>query len=291
MARRAKLEVAIVNIRIPKEKDRDYTALFDQIFALKRGFRVYSDQYLALTEFQSEERIGVFSKYTDIETDGDWFDVETFHKASPEEVDSVSIPQNLRPNLSSFDFMLSVKRHVVVFETYSGSRSLSPNYVEKYLKFIVQHPKVKERFGVVEVDIIKDTVEVDRILGMESLKELKLTIRRPNTDGWDPSVAAMVEQRLAEQNLSQIEETLTATAENNLTPNQRTKNLAYVAAENGSVRGKAIVDGLTINVDSASKPLKLSESYFSDDTPTKNIFFKLTYQMFELLDEMRSRLR
>ena len=125
MARRAKLEVAIVNIRIPKEKDRDYTALFDQIFALKRGFRVYSDQYLALTEFQSEERIGVFSKYTDIETDGDWFDVETFHKASPEEVDSVSIPQNLRPNLSSFDFMLSVKRHVVVFETYSGSRSLS----------------------------------------------------------------------------------------------------------------------------------------------------------------------
>ena len=126
---------------------------------------------------------------------------------------------------------------------------------------------------------------------MESLKELKLTIRRPNTDGWDPSVAAMVEQRLAEQNLSQIEETLTATAENNLTPNQRTKNLAYVAAENGSVRGKAIVDGLTINVDSASKPLKLSESYFSDDTPTKNIFFKLTYQMFELLDEMRSRLR
>jgi hypothetical protein len=291
MARPSKLEVAAVNIRIPKDRDRDYGALVSEIFALKRGLRVYSDQYLAITEFNEESNVGVLSKYSEIEIDGDWFDVDSFGKAAPDVVENVSIPNNLRPNLSSFDFVLSESSHLFIFEAYSGSKALSPRFVEKYLQTIVKQPNITSRFGFVEVDVVNNIDEVDRILSLPALKELELTIRRPNTDGWPTDLANQVEERLAEQNGRELTEKLVSTADNSLSPNMRTKQLAHVAAENGSVRGKAIVDGLTKKFDSAIRPLRLSESYFSEDSPAKNIFFKLARELVAKVTSIRESLR
>lgn len=107
MARRAKLEVCAVNIRIPSDKERNYNALLEGLLQLKRGVRTFGDSYLAITAYDQETGRGVLSKYSEIDLDGDWFDTEDFTAAEPEQTDDIKIPANLKPNLSNFFFQVS----------------------------------------------------------------------------------------------------------------------------------------------------------------------------------------
>lgn len=64
----------------------------------------------------------MIAKFTEIDIDGDWFDLDAFDTATPEMVEGIDIPTALRPNLSQFYFIVEPTDHVVVFETYSDSR-------------------------------------------------------------------------------------------------------------------------------------------------------------------------
>ena len=93
MARDSKIEVAAVNLRIPKRKSRDYTALIVDLLTQHRGYKIYGDNHLAITWFDPKRHLGILSKYTEIALDQNWFDVEKFDAATPEDIGKISIPQ------------------------------------------------------------------------------------------------------------------------------------------------------------------------------------------------------
>jgi hypothetical protein len=177
--------------------------------------------------------------------------------------------------------------HVVVFETYSDSKTLSASSVEKYFKAVLANDVLTSLFGRVEVDVIKSIGEVDRILALPDLRELKIIIRRPNPDGMPPDLADEIEERLREQNAEEYEEKLKSKDGDGLKPNERTRKLAYVAIDNGEVEAKSIVGGVNTPHGTSEKPLKESETYSKDDQSTQVMFRKMTEQILRKISDLR----
>lgn len=265
MSRPSKIEVAAINIRIPADKKRDYSALIDEIFKSKRPVKIRGDSFLAITNFDHETKSGSFSKYFNIDIDGDWFDIENFGPAAPEKVGEISIPETLRPNLSSFNFILNEDLHIICFEMYSDSKYLSPNSVEKYFREILRDKNIHENFGRVEADIVKSFGEVDRILSLPYLRELFITIRRPNPDDISGDLASMIEESLREQNAEEYVEIIKSKNEDGLIPNGRTRKLANIGADNGFVSAKSIVNGVVVPHSTNEVPEKEVDTFNKEE--------------------------
>ncbi|WP_421704519.1 DUF4747 family protein [Aliiroseovarius sp.] len=288
MPRPSKIEVSAVNLRIPADKPRDYVGLIEQLFEARIAIKVYGDSFIAITQFHKESGLGVFSKYSEIDIDGSWFDLEDFGPAEQGKVDEVSIPDNLRPNLSAFYFELSEEAHVLAFETYSESKGLSARSVEKYFGAALRHSSIVSKFGRVEADIVKSYGEVERIIGLPNLKELKIVIRRPNPDDISGDLAARIEDRLSEQNGEEYVEITRSKDDKGLKPNDRSKKLAIVGAENGEVTGKSIVNGVQVDHTTKEKPEKVVDTYNKDEVDTRTMFRKLAGRLVKAIKQRRA---
>ncbi len=284
----SKMEVSAINLRIPADKPRDYVDLIDRLYKRKIAVKVYGNDFVAITDFDKETGIGVFSKYSQIDIDGDWFDVEDFGPATPDKMEEVQIPETLRPNLSAFYFRLERDEHVLTFESYSESKGLSARSVEKYFKAALSGAEISERFGRVEADIVKSFGEVERIVSLPSLKELRVVIRRPNSDDISRDLAEQIEERLREQNGEEYEEVIRSKDGDGLEPSERTKKLALVGAENGEVTGKSVVNGVITDHTTEEKPEKIVDTYNKDELSTFEMFRRLAARMTETIRKVRS---
>lgn len=289
MARDSKIEVAAVNIRIPETHERNYVRLIEVLASLRRGVKVYGESFVAINFYNELTNEGIFSKYTEIDIDGDWFDLESFDAAAPEKIEDISIPDNLRPNLSQFYFELEPKLHIIAFSSYAESKGLSTRSVERYFQEALRWPEVTKEFGRVEADVIKDYGAVEEILKLPDLKELHLVIRPPNSDDVGLSLADVIEKRLREQNADEYEETLKAKGGNGLKPNDRTEKLAKIAAENGQVRARSLVNGVTVDHNTAESPLKEVTTYKADQAELP-VFRILADKIFKRVSEVRAQL-
>lgn len=291
MARPSKSEVSAVNLRIQEGRNRNYNALMTAILGLRRGVKVHGDKFIALTDFDESSRVGVFSKYSEIDIDKDWFDVDDFGIATEDLVNQINIPDNLKPNLSAFYFLLDENLHVVAFESYSESKSLSGRTVEKFFRDVLRDPKIVELFGRVEVDLVKDYGEVERLLELPMLKFLELVIRLPNTDDLSGGLAEIIEKRLRSQNGEEYVEQIKSKDQDGLRPNERTKILAKVAAENGEVNARSIVNGVVTPHTTAENPLKMVTTYSTEDRTTRDVFLTLARRLFRKVSSAREEVR
>ncbi|NRB17709.1 MAG: DUF4747 family protein [Rhodobacteraceae bacterium] len=283
----SKIEVSAINIRIPIDKPRNYSELIERLCKARIAIKVHGNNFVAISQFNKKTGLGVFSKYTEIDIDGTWFDLEDFGPAEPEKIDEVSIPENLRPNLSAFYFELNEDIHVLTYESYSESKSLSALSVEKYFGAALKHESISNIFGRVEADVVKSYGEVERIIGLPNLKELKVVIRRPNPDDISGYLAAQIEERLYEQNGEEYVEIIRSKNSDGLIPNERSQKLAIVGAENGEVSAKSIVNGVQVYHTTNEKPEKVVDTYNKDEVDTRTMFRKLAGRMVEAIKQRR----
>jgi hypothetical protein len=291
MQRDSKLEVAAINIRIPEDKHRDYVASIKALADLRRGVRIHGDTYLAVSYFNTESCLGAFSKYTEIDIDGDWFDLDDFESAAPEKLGEIVIPDNLRPKHSVFLFQLNPELHVVAFSAYAGSRALSARSVGKYFSEALAAPAIADQFGLVESDILKSYGEVRRILSLPDIKELTIVISRPNSDNVGETLADIIEKRLREQNADTYEGNLQAKGKNSITPNERTQKLAQVAAENGHVKAKAVINGVLTPQNTDEQTIIERETYKPEERGESTVFQVLAKRILGHISSARAALQ
>ena len=265
MARDPKLEVSAVNIRIPESHERDYVGLVRALADLRRGVRVYGDSYVAISFFDPDTGVGVFSKYTELDIDGAWFDLDDFDEAEPEQVEEVSIPENLRPNLSQFFFRLDSSLHVVVFSSYAESKALSARSVARYFREAFAWTDISQRYGRVEADVVQSYSAVSELLDLPNLKEIRFIIRRPNPDDIGKGLASIIEKRLNANNADEYEEVLRSKDSGDITPSQRARELGAVSAENGELRTKSLINGIMTERHTSESPLQESKKYKPGD--------------------------
>lgn len=243
---------------------------------------------MQLAFFDETTLSGVFAKYDQIESSGNWFDLENFDSATPEKIKDIAIPKNLRPNHSAFNFLVDPKLHILVFATYMDSRNLSTRAVQKYFETILAYDDIASKFGHVECDLVKSFSEVDRILSLSGIRELHITINRPNNDDIGDDFASIIEERLNEQGADRYEESLSVGLGGEISPNDRTKKLAAVAAENGDVKAKVLVNGVLKTEETSSRPLTEVEKYKTDESNSLTVFRRLAGRIFASVRENRA---
>jgi len=290
LARDSKLEVAAVNLRIPNDAQRDYIGLMILLSSLRRGVRVHGDTVLAIQSFDESKATGSFAKFTEIDKNGEWFNLGNFETASPEDKRNIRIPNELRPNYSAFYFKVSEGLHTLAFECYSDSKGLSPNFVEKYFDRALTWTEVSTTFGTVQADIIKDYDGVDGLLNLPNIKEIRFIIKRPNPDDIDENLASVIEEMLADQNADEYEEVWRAKGRDYLEPSDRSFKMGAIAAENGSVDVKNVQSGVTKSHSTNEMPLKETITH-KGDISTFVLFQRLAGDLFERVRTARNLVR
>lgn len=245
MAQERRLEVAGVNVRIVDASNRDYVALFRQLFQLRQIVQFYGSDWFMITQFMPGdkgdlENFGVFSRFAQIDPEAGWLDLDELRTATKSQTARIRIPENLRPNHRPFYFSFIDKKHFVVFESLSQGERLSPRLVAKCLREMMGHPKILEQFGTVEVDMIASKEIVDDIIRSPSLRELAITVKRTNQDDVGRDWIEKIDQDLTEQRLRREERKLYAERGQTIQPNEETAAFARYASETGRVDAKII---------------------------------------------------
>ena len=128
-------------------------------------------------------------------------------------------------------------------------------------------------------------------MALPQLKELRLTIRRPNTDDVSGDLASEFEERLRCQNAEEYQESIKSKDSDGLKPDDRTKKLAVVAAENGEVSARSVVNGAIKEQNTSESPLKEAETFKADEDSPYPVFRRVAARIIELIRAQREAVK
>lgn len=279
MARKKKVEAAAVNITIHPHPQGVYREFMKDAFDLRRAVRVRGDTYMILGSLEGERDAepdvlsGTLIKFTQIDMDAPWFNLETFSEAEEEQVASVYIPENLRPNMVAMYFAFFVKHHLLVFEHYSEGKTLSARQVTIFLTRLSRDLRLQEKYGSIEVSPVSDKEGLSEVLSIYSLRSLTMTIMRPNPGDTLAGQTAEFFRRLERQNAKQLQERYDAMPGQALEPDEDTRQVAEVAAQNGEVVASGRNEsGITETRSTKDHPAIEAERFDPDVTSPRNAF-------------------
>lgn len=198
------------------------------------------NDWAKITKPQKTDQDGVYTGriivWTAIDVDGRWLDIETDEELTPKDKAQINIPNKAKPNFRVFTYALKEKTHRLYYESRNEFwETLGPTVARRIFENLLQSAKPGT---LVEVTIIPQDGAVRKILDMPNLRTLEIKLLLPNPDDVDPNKQAALYAKLRAQNASSLDQTLQKQAgKSRLKPDDETRDLAFVAAENGYVKG------------------------------------------------------
>ncbi|MCI2285297.1 DUF4747 family protein [Colwellia sp. MSW7] len=240
MTRKRTVSYTAFNIRTHPHSSQTYVDLFNRLFDLKRQVNLRGDTYCILTEIEplNEDPLkgisGEIVKFTKIEV-GKWFNIEKLRAAEEDETKKITIPEDLRPNFTSFNFVFYPKNHYLVIECKDKFGQISPKMLEIYLRNLFDSEEIIEEFNTIELTLVPRTDQLESVLSLKQISSLEMVLRRPNTDGLEDLEDEVLE-RLNQQNVE--EEIIILKAQRGLSveADDRTVALGHIAQLNGEVK-------------------------------------------------------
>ena len=217
---------------------------------------------------------GIIAHFVEIDKNLDWLDINTGAKADEEVVNEINIPDNLRPNLTSFHFEFDTRIHLFSFEVYGSNGRLSAGAVQKFFENALVRLPIIERHGHGEVNIVADSQEIDQLFDFDRLSSITITIERPNSDVGADDMEKDVLAEMEAEGASRLERKSYAAPGNSLDPSERTRMLAKVAARNGAVTTHGQIGNTTKDKSTSDIPLREGTQYDPDATSEHQAFEK-----------------
>lgn len=282
MAREQKISACGINVRVHPHESGAYERLFRKAFKLRRAIQVHGDTHFILASMGADDRkqpkylLGELARFTKIDTDLPWFNMETLKPAADEDVEKIRIPPSLRPNFRSFYFAFDLSKHHFYFQSFGEGHGLSPFLVQKFLERLLSSDEMAAEFGIADLTILPSRESLERIFALPELRELEIYIERPNPDDW-ATLESDVKQRMDSQRLSSMTTRYKSQRDKSITPDGSTKLLAEVAANNGYVAAKGRDDEGRPLEESTSEHPHYETDYVDPDVESKfEAFLRLT---------------
>ncbi|MEP9038694.1 DUF4747 family protein [Enterobacter hormaechei] len=296
MARAKKLTYGAVNITMHPHSPEKYVELFRMARKNASNVNLRGDSFATLSYFYpykkgqviSEPFEGEILKYTDIDVNGDWFDIVKKDIASDEEKERINIPDNLKPNVARFSFVFLPASHLLVYEMQDKSRYLTSRQIESFLNGIFSHERVIEKFGKVNVTILTEPDSVERMLSLKGITCINMVTRRPNPDDL-ASAESVMQKRFKRIGVIEEDKTYKSERGQEIKPDGELKQDALIASRNGAVSIRRINEAGLVEVHASSDlPLQRVEPYDSDVTSVSEL---LLLRAKSLADEFKRLLR
>jgi hypothetical protein len=267
-SRERTIEVSVINIAMPEPHGANrYIDLLLRMDSLDIAVDLQGDWKgrISITSSKEEDIAngfieGDFSKYIDLDSTREWFNLISKKPAEENDMRAVSIPDHLKPHLQYVPFMFSLTGHRLIFVTKDGRDSVSTRQAESILKCLLENELILNEFGDVSVTVEPSTDALNNILDMPSLKKLDITITPPNPDDFS-DYDDDVYKYLREQSASSYKISLETSQDGVLEPNNKTRALANVAQSNGFVSGEGGLRGQRQTMSTKEHPLTIRDKY------------------------------
>lgn len=295
MARTKKLTYGAINITIHPHTPEKYISLFKMARKIGENIHLRGDSYATLSYFSQlkkgntdkEPFEGEILKFTDIDINGDWFNISSKDLATDAEKGKISIPENLKPNVGRFPFVFLPVSHLIVYENQDGQKSLSSIQVEKFFNEMFSNERIIKRFGKVNVTILTEPDSVEKMLSLKGITCVNLLTRRPNPDDLVTAEKAM-QRRFKKLGVMEEERTLKSERGEEIKPDKELKQEALIAARNGEVNIRRHNEsGYVEELSTNNKPLRRVEAYDPDVTSLLDL---LVQKAYSLRDEFKKLL-
>lgn len=243
------IPIAGVNIVTHPHSPKGYIDLLNAMFNLRLHVPMRGAQHLMLGELKPVSGdgsdgalFGRLYRFVHVDKDAPWFNVARHDEATSEELSSINLPDELRPNTETFDFVFYPKGHSFYINTRSGNRvngkrhSIGVGQVVKLLKTLASISEIQQRFGVVDITAFPDQEQLEKILSIHNLNKLVIEVSKPNPDELGQAQAKVFD-RLSGMKARKLKQELIAERYESITVDEDTRTLARVAAGNGKVVG------------------------------------------------------
>ena len=286
MAKDKKITVGAINVTIHPHTPERYIQLFKSASRVKKPVKVHGDQFgllagarnLATNQEKTGPITGDVYKFTNIDFSNNWFNIETNNFASEEDLEEVSLPENLKPNSSRFSYIFFPKNHILIYEGYYDGKSLTPTNAVRFFENILNREDLAKEFGKVEITHEPEKNALEQALKMKYLERLKLTIRRPNPD----DLAEVEKDVLARMNTLKVEEQELSykSSGNSIEVDKQLELIARVSARNGEVFAKGKnTEKRPVEFSTKKHPLIETDYYDPDIETPFSVFARMAESM------------
>lgn len=291
MKRKRTVSYTAFNIRIHPHSPQKYVDLFERLFDLRRQINLRGDTYGIMTQIEPLNGdflngiSGEIAKFTRIEV-GKWFNIEKLRAAEEDETKRIQIPDQLRPNFTSFNFVFYPKNHYLVIEFKDKFGQISPKSIEIYLRTLLDFEEIVNEFNTVELTLVPRIDQLDSVLSLKQINSLEMIIRRPNTDGLEDLEDEVLE-RLNQQNVE--EEIIILKAQKGLSvqADERTIALGHVAQLNGEVKASGYDEnGRRTEKSTKQHPFIESGSYITGEITAKDFLIVMASSIIQKVKNM-----
>ena len=242
MARTKKLTYGAVNITMHPHSPEKYVELFRMARKNSENINLRGDSYATLSFFYpykkgqsaNEPFEGEVLKFTDIDVEGDWFNIVKKDVASDEEKGKIVIPENLKPNVARFSFVFLPASHLLVYEMQDKSRNLTPRQMSLFITGIFSNEKIIKKFGKINVTILTEPESVQRMLALKGITCINMVTRRPNPDDL-ASAESIMQKRFKRIGVIEEDKTYKSERGQEIKPDVELKQDALIASRNGEV--------------------------------------------------------
>ena len=290
MARKKTLELGVINITMsaPHLPER-YVELFREAFTLNIKTELRGDYIGILGELKIEDDFdgsklvrGDFFKYMELDATKEWFSVQKRKRADKEDLDTISIPDDLKPHFQFFPFVFFPKGHRLVLICRDSKESLPPKQAAEILSTIFNCSSIQDKFGRIDVVIEPSRETLDKIFSSPRLRTLEIEVTPPNADDFH-EFEEDVYKNMDSQNTRSYHITLQEADERGLSPSERTKKLAQIAQSNGKVVGHIGSRGKNKILSTQDHPLIDKVDYLPDTQIRSEVLFSKAIELINNL--------
>jgi hypothetical protein len=177
--------------------------------------------------------------WTEIDKAGKWLNQETDKEATDVEKRAIQIPTSLDPNFRSFNFIFLEDRHLLVLEYRNElGEHFGPHRAEMLFSSLFSEESLGPDDPEVSVTVVPSHEGLRRIYAISRLRRLEIFVVRPNADDIAKEQKKLLDRLLKQGAKSQSLELRKQAKVKTITPDEDTKTLATIAAENGYVTGE-----------------------------------------------------
>jgi hypothetical protein len=200
---------------------------------------------------------GEIFRFVNIDHELPWFNTLTSEEATDGDMEKVKIPEHLLPNFQRIEFVFNPFKHQLWIITQDRKESMGITRVAKFFQDVFDQLVNERRYPVIEVTPIPDQDKLETILANKSIEKIKIDLRRPNPDD-DEDIQIKWQKKLEKLNAKQIRVEINSVEGEWLVPDEDTKEMARIAANNGNVSVYARDEhGLPYQESTQEKPLSI----------------------------------
>lgn len=285
MGKERTLRVGGLNIRVhTKHAADEYAALWKALHRLRlpttRGVNALMiGSISSLSDATDSPLVGSLYRFTNINPNDPWFDIDEHKEADATDVAEVKIPGKLKPNLKEFPYLFDIKKHKLFFKSGGHEGGISPLLVQKMLQNLCERPNIVRRFGDVDLTVLTEQGVLARLLKWPEIRQIELVLERPNPTDFDDDQSFY--DRLKRRGLKkEVTTFIKANEEKTITPDQEMLKMFEIAVNNGryTQKGKN-AEGVIETASSTNYPLEEASSYDPDVTTERDAFNELARRL------------